>query len=525
LHFNDLSGFRAWRNRALVEVPVKKRNDIDPENLGRLREEILRDPDVARVAEAVSRSGRKDLYLVGGALRDYCLGHQQVPDLDFVTAGDVEALSRELAERLSARVVVLDERWGVIRLVCKPHGPEGKRVTLDFSAMQGQDIGEDLLRRDFTCNAMALSLVSQPGKEPCHGWWDPSGGLDDLQARTLRMVNPESLRDDPLRMLRAFRLSASLGFRIEEGTLETITRQKERILQSAGERIHEELARFFSVPNCYKTLLIMDRSGLLQALFPETEGLKGLVQGRHHHLDGWSHTLETFRLLEKSLRDGLGELNRWNPSVEEWVDQKPGTRALLKMAALFHDLGKPSSHSRDTDGEVHFYRHEKRGGEIVHDVLERIRMSRSDHDRIRNWVRYHMGPIHMTHAYRLGKLSTKARIRFLRRVGPDVIGMLLLSLADVAASRGTGSEAGWERSFRELMDSLFSLCVERGAASPEVRPLLTGRELMEALDISPGPRVGRLLRLLGEARIQGKIHDRDDALALARTLQETLPST
>ena len=501
-----------------------KGRDYDPESLGLLRKEILREPSVVRVMKAVPVSRRNDLYLVGGALRDFCLGRKQVPDLDFVTAGDVEALSRDVADRLPARLVVLDERWGVIRLICRPQGAGEERITLDFNAMQGQDIREDLDRRDFTCNAMALSLATHPGSDPPHGWWDPRGGLEDLQGHTLRTVRPDSFREDPLRMLRAFRLSASLGFQIEEGTLKIIARERKRIHSSAGERIQDELIRLFSLPGSYGTLEIMDRCGFLEALFPEIKGLKGLAQGKHHHLDGWSHSLESFRLMEAGLLEGRSALPRWNEAVDVWLERPSGTRALLKMAALFHDLGKPSTQSRDPDGGIHFYGHERQSAETVTALMERIRMGRVARDWIRNWVRYHMGPVHMTQALRMGKLSERAKIRFLRRVGPDVMGVLILSLADVDASGGSGTEAGWMRSYHELMDSLFSLCVERDAVSPDVRPLLSGRELMAELGIPPGPRVGRILRLLGEARIQGTIHDRQGALTLARTLHETLPA-
>jgi poly(A) polymerase len=493
------------------------------DRLNLLREEILRAPAVAMLLDAVPDSVRQDLYLVGGALRDFCLGKKDVPDFDFVTSRNLEDLTRECAEKLSARRVVLDERWGVIRLVCNAQGLLEDRITLDFAAMQGADILEDLSRRDFTCNAMALSLTGEASGASGQGWWDPRGGLDDLRTRTIRAVQASSLREDPLRMLRAFRLGATLGFEIEADTLETICRESEGILQSAGERIHDELFRFLAAPDSHGYLIQMDRCGMLQVLFPEIERMKGLPQGRHHHLDVWGHSLQTARLLESTLRDGLGGfLTRWNASSLAWVEQQPRTRPLLKIAALFHDLGKPATRSLDPAGEVHFYGHDRASAEAAYGILERIRAARIDRERVKNWIRYHMAPVHMTSAYRKGHLTEKAMIRFLRRVGPDALGVLVLSLADVGASGGSGSEQDWKRSYFEVVDSLFSLCVERGATSREPGPLLSGRDLMDALNIDPGPRVGRLLRLLDDARIQGRIRDREGALDLARALHKTL---
>ncbi len=490
-----------------------------------LREAVLRDPHVARVVEALAGTGGGAIYLVGGALRDCSLGRREVVDLDLVTAGDVRQVAREAAERLSARTVVLDERWGVIRLVCPPQGHVRKRVTLDLAAMQGNDIREDLARRDFTCNAMALLLPNRPGTPLRTGWVDPFGGLADLRTRTLRMVAPEAFREDPVRMLRGFRLSASLGLRIEERTLASISEQSEAIRSSAGERVREELIRLFSSTGSYEHLAAMDGCGLLKTLFPEIEALRGLPQGKHHHLDAWSHCLETFRLLEVRLEEDPGALSCWSEAVEAWIEERPGTRPLLKMAALFHDVGKPAAFSRDGAGGIHFYAHAGKGAEIAGTLMKRIRASRVERERVGAWIRHHMGPLHMAQALRKGELSERARIRFLRRLGPDAMGVILLSLADVGATRGNGLESGWNRSFMEVIDSLLTLYVERGAASPDVRPPVTGGELIENLGIPAGPRVGRLLRLLAEAYIEGKIRGREETLALARVLHESLPST
>jgi poly(A) polymerase len=489
---------------------------MNENRLKSLGKELLCHPAVKRVGEAVPRERRKDLYLVGGALRDFWLG-RSVSDFDFVVQGDAVALAGEAAGKLSARLVVLDEQWGVVRLICGLDGSSGDRVSLDFAAMQGEEIREDLERRDFTCNAMALCLDPGGGGSGKQGWLDPTGGLNDLQGRTIRMVDPSAFREDPLRMLRAFRLGCSLGFRIDPSTQEVIRTECEEIRRPAGERIGEELVRLLGCVESFPYIEQMDRCGLLAALFPETRALKGLTQGGHHHLDGWNHTLETFRLLEISLGEGLQALS-------SWLDGQPRTRAMLKYAALFHDLGKPGALTRDPEGGIHFYGHDREGALTAVEILERVRASRNDRGRVRNWVRYHMGPVHMTQAFRKGKLTEKARIRFLRRVGPDAIGVLLLSLADVGASRGSWTEPGWKKSYMELVDSLFTLCIERDAVSRNVRPLLSGKDLMAALDLEPGPRVGQLLRLLEEARIEGKIRDRDGALELAASIEKKLSS-
>ncbi len=201
------------------------------------------------------------------------------------------------------------------------------------------------------------------------------------------------------------------------------------------------------------------------------------------------------------------QLAPWDRELKEWLDKPEDVLPLLKAAVLFHDIGKPGTYKVDAEGEPHFYGHAARGADIVAEAMRRLRTSRHEEERTRKWVRYHMGPVHMMRAMETDHLTERAKIRFLRRLGNDAPGMLLVSLADFLATGGPSATGDRQETFFRLLDSLLELYFRRDAASIGGKNLVTGKDLMDALGIPPGPEVGRLLRLLEEARVEGTGHE------------------
>jgi poly(A) polymerase len=494
---------------------------MENDRFHRARARIFANPAVEKIRNALSEGTSPPLYLVGGALRDAWLG-LEIRDFDFVVTGEARAFASRLAGLLDARYVLLDEAWGVARLVWSPPGCQGGTTWLDFATMRGETIQEDLCQRDFTCNAMAMPL-DQGSRPGASAWEDPTGGLRDVSAGIVRMVHPERLREDPLRLIRAFRLACTLGFCVEDHTLETIREEGEGILSVAAERVRDELFKILACPRSLSWMLAMDGAGLLTRILPELTRLKGLEQGDFHHLDAWHHTLEAYRTLEEGLLRGFEALTPWNREVEEWLESEKEVLPLLKLAVLFHDAGKPGTYTLGVDGKPHFYGHAALGMKIASEAMRRLRASRHDEERVRGWVRYHMGPVHMLRAVERDHLTEKAKIRFIRRLGENAPAVVLVSLADFAATKGPAAASRSEALFHRLLDSLLGLYFQRDAASVGGRQLVTGKDLIEALGISPGPTVGRLLRLLEEARVEGRIGNRAEALRLARSLLKGLP--
>jgi tRNA nucleotidyltransferase/poly(A) polymerase len=388
--------------------------------------------------------------------------------------------------------------------------------------MRGEKIQEDLRLRDFTCNAMAMR-IGPDGDDATSAWEDPTGGMRDLRARLIRMVHPSRLREDPLRLIRAFRLGCTLEFQIEQLTFDAIHAAREGILSVAAERTRDELFKILACPDSLGWILQMDEAGLLTTVFPEIQGLKGLKQGKFHHLDAWNHTLEAYRVLEEGCRTGLVQMAPWDAEFRSWLDKPEGVLPLLKAAVLFHDIGKPGTYKIDAEGEPHFYGHAARGADIVARVMRRLRASRHEEERTRRWVRYHMGPVHMMRAMETHRLTERAKIRFLRRLGVDAPGMLLVARADFLATGGPSTTGDRQEAFLRLLNSLIDLYFRRDAASISGKNLVTGEDLMDFLGIPTGPEVGRLLRLLEEARVEGTVTNRDEALRLAGSLVAGTP--
>ncbi len=491
---------------------------MDDRRVRQASEQILEDPAVRRLRSALLATSSPSLYLVGGALRDRWLG-VETRDFDFVVPGEARNAAERLARDLDARYVLLDEDWGVARLVWSPPGLDQEPLWLDFASMRGGSIQEDLQQRDFTCNALAMQIRPEGERNP-PVWEDPTGGSKDLRARLVRMIHSTRLREDPLRLLRAFRLACVLDFRIEHRTLEAIHTAREGITSVAAERTRDELFKIFACDHSLECILQMDEAGLLTTVFPELQGLKGLKQGKFHHLDAWHHTLEAYRVLEEDCRTGFERIAPWDAELREWLDSHKEALPLLKVAILFHDLGKPATCTLDAEGGTHFFGHARKGSDLSGDIMRRLRASRNDEERIRKWVRFHMGPVHMMRAMETDHLTEKAKIRFLRRLGADAPGMFLLTSADFFSTGGPSATRDRHKSFHSLLDSLFDLYFRRDAASLGGKGLVTGNDLIDALGIPPGPTVGRLLRLLEEARVEGKVADRAGAIRLARSLLE-----
>jgi poly(A) polymerase len=473
---------------------------------------------VRKLRTLVAWQERERLYLVGGAVRDAILD-RPVADLDFVFRGDLRTLCESLAQEWPARFVLLNEAWGMVRLVPEASPGSEQALTLDFTPMRGEEIEEDLRQRDFTLNALAVSLGGGLDEEP-HALEDPTGGIEDLERRRVRMVHPARLREDPVRLLRAFRIACALGFTIDGETLETIRSEKERLLLAAPERLREEVFKLLACDRSHSHLVKLDEVGLLSTLFPEVDALRGLEQGPHHELDAWKHSLEAFREAEELIESGFVGLSPWSQDLEKWLREETDRVSLLKMAALFHDLGKPLVAASGKDTEVHFHGHEDRGAQVVGGMARRLRMSRRDEECLASLVEHHMWPLHLHRMASVQKLSERAKVRFFRHLENQALGCLILALADNAAKGSPSGAMDKSGSFPDFVKTLLHFDCTRDAAGARTPPLVNGHDLIRVFGLEPGPRIGRLLERVHEARVEGKVKTREDALEFLRAFLE-----
>jgi poly(A) polymerase len=310
-------------------------------------------------------------YLVGGLPRDAALG-RAARDIDLAVMADAIDIGTELAAELGARPVVLDGANGVIRLVMPP----GDIAQVDVSTIQGGSLEADLRRRDLTLNAMAIGLsdlrLEAPGAITLD-LIDPLGGLGDIARKQIRAASAEAFREDGIRLLRAVRLAAELGFVIEAETEALIKRDASLIAEEAGERIREELLRLLSLTGSGDTLIYMQQLGLLTAVMPELAPSVGLEQHNDHQWDVFRHSMRSVDALDFLLRRGdwpyadasVRDDAPWNDEIEahfkQTVSPLSSRRELGKLAAILHDVAKPQTKGTSPSGRMCFYGHPQQG--------------------------------------------------------------------------------------------------------------------------------------------------------------------
>ncbi len=412
----------------------------------------------ARVLSALEAAGH-EAYLVGGCVRDLLLGRKP-KDLDVATSARPEEV-----KRLFRKAVPTGERFGTVTVLdfSAPVEVTAFRAEGQYEDARwpsevrfGVTLAEDLARRDFTVNALALGRDGR--------LVDPFGGRGDLEVRVIRCVGDPAARfgEDALRMLRAARFAAQLGFAVEPATRAAMSACAPLIERVSAERVRDELLRTLLAPDHRAGFDLLLSAGLLARVAPEVAAMAGVEQGGHHAHDVYTHSLLTV-----ADKDHAG----------------------LALAQLLHDVGKPDTRSV-ADGEVHFYRHEVVGAEKAAALLRRLRFAGETVELVAVLVRNHL-------VYGLRRAGEGAYRRLIRRVGRERVPLLArLVRADVAAHGRMPPERAAE------VEGILAR-LEELAARPEpltVRDLaIGGHDVMEALGIGPGPLVGRVLERCLEA--------------------------
>lgn len=502
-----------------------------------LQPELPLSPVMDPVRHLLRHQAGSPVYLVGGAVRDALLGKTN-KDLDFAVQGDAVELARTIADTLKGAFYVLDAERGTARVVLRDHplaGP-GEPVVLDFARLRGGDLAADLEDRDFTINAMALPAeLESPAPDEII---DPFHGHADLTDQIVRAVSSRSIQQDPVRSMRAIRHAAVLQSQIESQTLNQIKQAAPLLPSISVERIRDELARLLLSPHPAGSIRALSRLGLLQHVLPELDATQGVTQSPPHTLDVFDHTLRALEQLD-ALLNSLWRpdpqppaplayaCERLAPRIPHLADHlaqaKAGGRTrqlILYLALLLHDIGKPPVRTVEESGRVRFFHHEQVGADMATQRARSLALSVGEVRMIGTLVRHHMRP-----AWLAPNPSGRATYRFFRDTRDAGVETCLLSLGD---GLGRGDDLNlreweeWVTGVAALLESYFDRYAP-GVAPP---PLLTGRQLMNALHIPPGPEVGRLLELIREAQAAAEVSTPAEALLLAQQERKgtTLPT-
>ena len=463
---------------------------------------------VRLVREAVGEMG-DSVWVVGGAVRDALLG-RPVTDVDLVTTAEPRYVARSVASLAGGPAFPLSEEFGAWRVIVEAG------FVCDVSPLQGASIEDDLAKRDFSANAMAVPLT-----EP--ELLDPLGGRADLEAGTLRVLGAESYREDPLRPLRLARIATELSLEPDAETERLTRAYASRVPKTSPERIWAELRRLVTADRVVEGLALADRLGLTEAVLPELAGLRGVEQSHFHHLDVHDHTLEVLReqlRLEAGLDEVFGSLTPDLRAVldEPLADELTRMQA-LRFGALVHDMAKPATRRELPDGRVSFIGHDRVGEDLVVRLCRRLRTSERLAAFLGGVTRHHLVLGFLVHER---PLDRRAVYRYLRTCDPVEVEVTVLSCADRRATRGRNAEAAIAAHL-DLAHEVMGPALEWRAAGPPAVPV-RGDELARELGIERGPRLGRLLEAVREAVFAGDVQDRDQAVGYARALLENQTS-
>ncbi|MDZ7371109.1 MAG: CCA tRNA nucleotidyltransferase [candidate division KSB1 bacterium] len=439
------------------------------------------------VISQIAGNLKVEAYVVGGFVRDRLLNLSLKRDIDFVIVGDGPAFAQAVAQALGAHKVSIYQNFGTASI--RHRGflyefvgarSESYRGNSRKPQVAAADLPADLARRDFTINAMAVSL----NRDSFGRLIDPFNGQSDLQARVIRTpLDPkQTFYDDPLRILRAIRFATVLDFNIEEQTFAALASEAHRLKIISQERITDELNKILLSAKPSVGFYLMKETGILDVILPEIAALSGVEQvGKHSHKDVFDHTMKV-----------LDKVAAASPKLS------------LRYAALFHDVAKPATKAFDPAAGWTFHGHDELGRRMFKKIGERLRLPKDLIETVQKLIKLHLRPIHLAEE----GVTDSAIRRLLFLAGDDIDDLMTLCRADITSANA-------ERVKRHLAN--FDL-VERRLVEVEEKdrlrnfqPPVRGDEIMQVLGLQPGPLVGKIKNAIEEAILNGVIPNEHDA--------------
>jgi poly(A) polymerase len=453
------------------------------------------------------------LYLVGGSVRDLLIGVPNIKDIDLLMPSGSEDVARAFADRIGGSFFVLDEERKITRVV---KHDSGGAVQFDFTNFEGPDLYADLARRDFTINAMAVDVRDFLETRTLGGLIDLFDGREDIRQKLIRVADPKVLDDDPLRLLRAVRFAATLGFSIEKVTAGHIQDRAELISRPSAERIRDEFFQIFSVAGAGRHLLLMESLGLLRKLLPELGPLKDFAPGKHHLYDIFTHSIKTAEYVDSVLESfptlsplyAGTVLSHLDQELEQFVTR----RAALRFACLLHDNAKSETYTRDGEGDIHFFGHDTIGADKALFICQRFRLSNDTSSVVSRLIRHHMRPLNLSAP---GGPSKRALFRYCRDLKDAVPESIVLSLADAKATSEVMPADGFtdtQKVSEQVLDYYYGKFLKT-----EAKPFVTGKDLI-ARGMKSGPKFREILDDIKERQAEGALKDRQEALEYLKSL-------
>ena len=444
--------------------------------------QFLKPNSIFRTISYIADQMNQEAYVIGGFVRDQIL-KRKTKDIDIVTLGSGIELAEKITKELSTSSVKVFKNFGTAMIMVNDleiqfvgARKESYRSDSRNPIVENGTIEEDQNRRDFTINALAISLNNSTYGD----FTDPFGGLNDLNNQLLKTpLNPViTFKDDPLRMMRAIRFASQLNFHIEENTFKAICENVERIKIVAQERITEELNKIILSNHPSIGFKLLEKSGLLKIIVPEFQLLKGIaiIDGKGHK-DNFYHTLQ---VLENLLP--FSENNLW-----------------LRWAALLHDIAKPSTKRFNKKQGWTFHGHEDKGARMVPTIFRNLKLPLDDKMKyVQKLVLLHLRPISLTNS----SITDSALRRLLFDAGKDLDDLMSLCKSDIT-SKNKEKKIKYLKRFQTVKEKLID--VEKRDKIKNWQPPIDGKEIMTTFNLKPCKEVGVLKEMIKNAILDGEI--------------------
>lgn len=460
-------------------------------------EKIKSDSILTKIVQNFSN----EIYLVGGTVRDWYLGIESHDRDIIVMDEDAREFALKLKDMFDATFVPLDEENRIYRLVM-----QDKINYIDVTNPVGGTIEKDLMRRDLTINAIAVNV--RTGEIV-----DISGGVTDIKNKCINYVNEENFVDDPLRLLRVYRFQALYGFELAAETISAVCKFSDLIKKPAVERINYEILKLFSGKHAHVALENMNKTWVLEEIFPFVKELKQVPPNSHHHLDLFHHSVETVKQIQQIYENSSDEVKHHLDSVDFGGFSR---LAHLKVAGFLHDIGKFSTWTIEEGGRHRFIKHDDVGSKIAVKILKDMHFSNKQIDYLSEMIKYHIYPSHVMCS---PQITEKIMMRFVRKMDKNSIDNIILAQADRLSARGPEiTDEVVEKNINSL-NMLLKFYLEARETLKPLPKLLSGNDVMQILQIKPSPKLGKIMEDLHEAQLSGDVLTKEQAVEFVKNIK------
>jgi len=465
-----------------------------------------------------------EIFLVGGAIRNTFL-RKDVKDLDFVVKKGAITAARNVADRFNGDFYILDKKRGAARALISIRG---KKLIIDFTLLNGRSIDDDLNKRDFTINAMAIKVPLSSKVI------DPLNGEGDIKGSILRSCSPNSFQDDPVRTLRAIRFMSEFNLFLDQSEVELIKSASRNLDEISNERKRDEIINVLEKTDGKKALTQMLEFGIIEKVFPEVKKLYKMELDTPHVHDAWTHTLQVVsycqqlmaisknypdsKRLHPRIRQAINLLSKYRKHIINYmndpISMNRSMYSLLILACIYHDAGKGVVPPIIRDNRKSFPKHARIGSELMHNRARVMGFSNSEVDYLTKIVRFHMKPSQSEFSN-----NTKKDIhihRFYKKTGIAGIMVGFVHLSDVLATyEDTLTEERWNRAISSV-NNIFNAYFIHHAKIITPPKLIDGNDILKEFNLQPGKKIGGLLERVAEAQVNGEVHTKGEAIDYLR---------